>query len=469
MNKKYLKNIFILFIFAISIMFFMPNKVNAEDYTIEEYDIKMIVNEDNSFDITETITAYFNVPKHGIFRKIPLKNKVQRLDGTVSGNIVRITDIDVNENYTSSKSGGYQVLQIGDSNRTLTGSHTYVIKYKYNIGKDPIKDADELYFNLIGDEWDTSIGNVSFTISMPKSFDESTVGFSSGSRGSTSSTGLNYSVENNKIIGTLSNRLKAGEALTVRATLPEGYFVGATSNFDIYSIVVIAFCIISVAIAYMLWAKYGKDDEVIESVEFYPPEGYNSAEVGFLYNGSCDTESVISLLIYLANKGYLKIEESEEKTLFSTSKGFKITKVKEYDGENQSEKEFFDGLFKNKDAVTASDLYDRFYITLNSIKSKINSRENKKKIFESSAGSKGAILILMIIAIILLITVKPIMEYGEPGMLLFALLFPRNRIYCNDKYAIYKKSIYKNFWSCLGITIWWNSLAYYGFTNIINK
>ena len=44
-------------------------------------------------------------------------------------------------------------------------------------------------------------------------------------------------------------------------------------------------------------------------MEFYPPEGYNSAEVGFLYEGTADTKDIISLLIYLADKGYLKIEE----------------------------------------------------------------------------------------------------------------------------------------------------------------
>ncbi len=34
------------------------------DYIIENYDIDMVVNEDNTFDITEKITAYFNVAKH---------------------------------------------------------------------------------------------------------------------------------------------------------------------------------------------------------------------------------------------------------------------------------------------------------------------------------------------------------------------------------------------------------------------
>ena len=59
-------------------------------------------------------------------------------------------------------------IKIGDANKTLTGRHTYTIRYTYNIGKDPLKNADELYFNLIGEEWDTTIDNISFNIKMPK-------------------------------------------------------------------------------------------------------------------------------------------------------------------------------------------------------------------------------------------------------------------------------------------------------------
>ena len=442
---------------------------NRYDYTIDEYKIDMIVNENNTFDITETITANFNVSKHGIFRKIPLKNSVTRNDGTKSTNRAKVSNISVSENYTTYKENGYEVIKIGSSSQTYTGRRSYTIKYTYNIGKDPLKDADELYFNLIGDEWDTSISNVTFKITMPKSFDKSLLGFSSGNTGSTNSSNVSYSVDGNVISGTLQNTLYAGQALTVRLTLPEGYFVGASSNIDIYSVAVIIICVICVLIADRLWAKYGKDDEVIETVEFYPPEGYNSAEVGFLYEGTADTEGIISLLIYLANKGYLKIEETEEQGLFKKSKGFRITKIKEYDGNNECERLFFNGLFKSsrfgsyldmdkareimkeakangekisfkdamsmsmstndgssKTSVTASDLYDNFYITLNEIKAKLNSKENKNKIFESSASGKGKWLIMMIIAIFILITVKPVLEYSEmgAGAIPFALLFP---------------------------------------------
>ncbi len=426
----------------------------------------------------------------GIFRKIPLKNSITRLDGTKSSNRAKISDISVSENYTTSTESGYKVIKIGSSNKTVNGRHSYIIKYTYNIGKDPLKNADELYYNLIGDEWDTNISNVTFKITMPKSFDESLLGFSSGYRGSSNSSNISYTVNENVITGSVNNTLNEREGLTVRLTLPEGYFANAKTNVDMYSIAVIIFSLACVLIADRLWAKYGKDKEVIETVEFYPPEGYNSAEVGFLYNGEADTKGVISLLIYLANKGYLKIEETEQNGLFSTFKSFKITKLKEYDGNNENEKIFFNGLFKNtnninmakvkevmelaeqnglflpskgfkninmtkvkemielakqndeklnlsqatesetdtseKMSVTANDLYNSFYKTLDRIKNNMNRKESKNKIFESSASGKRKWLIIMIILTFILITIKPFTEYYGTDMLqlLFALLFP---------------------------------------------
>lgn len=73
------------------------------DYVIDKYDINIIVNENNTFDITETITAYFNVSKHGILRTIPLKNTITRLDGTTSTNRTQVTNVSVDNEYTTSR------------------------------------------------------------------------------------------------------------------------------------------------------------------------------------------------------------------------------------------------------------------------------------------------------------------------------------------------------------------------------
>lgn len=475
MVKKSIKIYLCVIILIISILSLMPLKTEAATssaggYTIQSYDIDMVVNDDNTFDITEKIKVNFSSSRHGIFRKLPLKNSVIRNDGTKSNNRATITDIKVSEEFSTYKENGYEVIKIGSASSTVVGEHTYTIKYKYGIGKDPLKNVDELYFNLIGNEWDASIKNLSFKITMPKEFDKNLLGVTSGSKGSTNTSNVYYNVNGNVISGYTLRTLNSGDGVTVRLTLPEGYFANAKSTTSSIAYLMIIVPIICLMITLILWYKYGKDDEVIETVEFYPPEGYNSAEIGFLYKGKVEDNDIVSLLIYLANKGYLEISETDEKTVFSTKKSFKITKIKEYDGNNEVERIFFKGLFKKssicsvniskakeimeeakkygekisfkdalemsvdnvcnnddkKTSVTALDLYDSFYITMKKVKSLINSKKNRDRIFESSTKGKSILVMAMIIISILLIILIPNITYlGVSGSILtlFYILF----------------------------------------------
>ena len=402
---------------------------SSYDYVIDNYDVNIMVNSNNTFDITETITAYFNTPKHGIFRTIPLSNKIVRLDGSTSTNRTQVTNLSVSDEYSVSRENGNYKIQIGSASRTLTGEKTYTIKYTYNLGKDPIKDYDELYYNIIGSEWDTVIGNVTFNLTMPKEFDASKLGFSKGKVGSTNNDGINYTVNGNKISGSYDGVLNKGEALTVRCELPEGYFVdaGLAVNSNIYLMFIIP--IATLIISFLLWFIFGRDNRVVETVEFYPPEGFNSLEVGFLYKGKANSKDVVSLLIYLANKGYIKISDNTDESLFSKADGFKITKLKDYDGNDANERLFLGGLFKDtavSGEVTKDELYDKFYVTTNKILDNINDKENKNKIFEKKASRKSIIVVILILISLFTTVAIPTLDYagtGEVAITLFICAF----------------------------------------------
>ena len=65
MKKQYLKYIILCLILLLCII---PNKIfaitSSGGYTIDNYNINMVVNEDNTFDITEEITTYFDSARH---------------------------------------------------------------------------------------------------------------------------------------------------------------------------------------------------------------------------------------------------------------------------------------------------------------------------------------------------------------------------------------------------------------------
>lgn len=57
---------------------------------------------------------------------------------------------------------------------------------------------------------------------------------------------------------------------------------------------------------FILWLKYGKDEKAVETVEFYPPDNMNSAELIFWRDGIiASNEKLTALLIELANDGYV--------------------------------------------------------------------------------------------------------------------------------------------------------------------
>lgn len=394
-------------------------------YVIDSYHIDVNVNLNNTFDITEYITAYFNIPKHGIYRTIPLRNKINRLDGTSSINRTKITNLSVNNDYSTLYEDNSYKIKIGSSSTTFTGKQEYVIKYTYNIGKDPVKDYDELYLNLIGTDWDTVIGNISFTINMPKEFDSSKLGFSSGSYGSTNNSNITYTVNGNTINGRYNGVLMAHSALTIRCELDEGYFVGAQFEIPKYAYLMVIVPILSLIISIYLWRKYGRDDKIVETVEFYPPAGLNSLDVGFLYKGYAVNKDVTSLLVYLANKGYIKIIESDKKKKFSKANDFKLIKLKDYDGNDVHEKVFLAGLFKKTNAngeVTSKQLENKFYKTMNKILSSTNSKTNQGKILDKKTSGKRFIMILLFILSLILVVGIPSFDYEGTDGLFMALV-----------------------------------------------
>ena len=395
-------------------------------YNITAYDVDIYVTEGNVLKVTEKIDTNFKTAKHGIIRNIPLTGTVRRSDGSKGSFRAKISNIKVSDNYTKTTSftNGQKLveLKIGDADTTLRGNKSYTISYDYALGDDKVSDYDELYYNIIGTQWDTTISNVTFSIHMPKDFDTSKIGFTHGTQGSSQTDDITYEVDGNTITGEYNSDLGSYNGLTVRIELPEGYFVIKDYQKYIDYAVIVLF-IGLVVITFVLWLKNGKDRPVVETVEFYPPEDLNSAELAQVYKGEVRGQDVTSLLIYLANKGYLKIKEEDKKGLISTYKAITFVKLKEYDGENYSEKTFFDGIFKYGDEVPISKLEDRFYVTQGKIVNHINSKKNIEKVIDKKSRVSKTITTVFEFLVLIVTCLTLGMATGDISNSLFSLPF----------------------------------------------
>lgn len=379
---------------------------SSQPYYISAYNVDIDVTEDNILQVREEIDVYFNSPRHGIYRYIPFINTVERQDGSTGRTHAKIRNVHCSDNFSSSYENSEYVMQIGDEDVTLTGAHSYVISYEYILGRDIGEGYDELYYNIIGSGWDTYIQNVTFSITMPKEFDETLLGFSTGEYGTAGTENIEFYTEGNEIRGRLTEELRPYEALTVRLELPEGYFYFNQTAHIIKLSLMVIIPLLCLFVVFVIWKKHGKDKKTVEVVEFYPPQGMSCTDVAYWYNGMLEDKNIIPILIELANGGYVSICQTEKrKSPFSSDDDFVIELKRDYDGSDINKRIFFDGLFESgKSRVTSSDLENKFYKTIGVISSNYNTVSNRKKVF-SSKSLKMRILCWAITVVCLLINI----------------------------------------------------------------
>lgn len=409
-------------------LFLFSTKVYAysDDYVISKYDININVNENNSFDITEKITVDFKNEKHGIIRKIPLQNEYH--------DNAKISNLKINENYTKSEENKELQLKIGDENKKIIGEKEYIIKYNYKLPINKDEYNDEFYFNIIGDDWDTTIDNITFKITMPKDFDKNEIYFTYGRYGLTDSELIKYTVNKNVIEGSYIGILDSYNAITVKINLPNKYFsLGFIGNLPF--IIPIILTLISIIIFLIKGINKRKE----YPVEYLPPKGLNSLDVSYIYKGKISNKAVVSLLICLAGKGYIKIIED--------GKDIKLQKLKEYNERNRCERIFFEGLFLGKDSVYISSLKRRFYRTIDEIRKIKLNKTTQNKYFEKSNKYKKIILVNMILSFVISLSLELFFENIQIMLLLGLLLFiPSITLIFSKKYTRFLK-IFMNLFS----------------------
>ena len=293
----------------------------------------------------------------------------------------------------------------------------------YELGKDKDKKQDEFCFIISGIDWDTKIENLSFKITMPKEFNENDLEFLDKTQKKIRDNTISYKINGNVITGSLNRTLNENEKIIAKIKLPNEYFkTTITISLPIILGGIISFsCFL---LSFILWNKYGKKFYKPEKMNYFPPEKINSLDIGYMDKGYVDESDVMSLLLYLANKGYLIIEKISEKNLLSEAE-YKIIEAKEYDGDNIFEQMFMSGLFRLSFTdsesglryVTSDILHNRFYYLVRKIESAINSKqykkENQNKVYEkSSLRGRFVIFILLVIELISLLIVPIIDCYG---------------------------------------------------------
>ncbi len=387
----------ILFICAVS-------ESSAQNFTIKNFQSDIIIDDDGSFSVTETIEVNFHRKKHGIYREIPYRYE-DEFGNSVYMPIEVLAVTDENGNSLTSKvskTGNVMNIRIGDADRYVDREQTYKIFYKVTNGLLYFEDYGELYWNITGNDWDAVIENAKATVTLNTTTTSQNFDFAcyTGGYGASGSE-CNFEQTANGGIFYTTTKLESYDGFTVAMSFDKG-IVAEPSEFDKFLIKInlaenwgFVLPIISLLFMIMHWRKKGRDPKVRQTimVRYNPPKingkELTAAEVGTLIDETLDPKDISASMIGLAVKGYLKIEETEEKILMFTNKDYKLTALKSDLNElTEFERWLMTGLFPSgQSSIMISELKNKFYQYLPKLSKAIFSQLVSYKFFATSPQS----------------------------------------------------------------------------------
>ncbi|MCL1835831.1 MAG: DUF2207 domain-containing protein [Oscillospiraceae bacterium] len=193
---------------------------DSYDYYIKDFKVDVVANSDRSYEVTEVITAVFNIESRGIFRDIDTVSDLESYS---------VENIHVHgEPFTVTNYSDYINVRIGDPDIYLTGEKTYTITYTRVHYADGEPDYDYFYMDLIGDRWDTPILNFTATVVLPDAAQVNKTTLTSGPLGSVDN---DYAVlskpEGNMIRVSMKRPLEPYMAVTLNVQMLPGAFADA--------------------------------------------------------------------------------------------------------------------------------------------------------------------------------------------------------------------------------------------------
>jgi Predicted membrane protein (DUF2207) len=365
--------------------------------SIATYETAIVVEADGMMRVTETIAYDFGANnKHGILRKIPTQFRYDDTHDRVypfNGATVAMDGSAVTVDWSAAD--GYQLLKIGDPDRTITGTHTYVIMYTVQGGLNHFADHEELYWNTVGDEWQVPIAAASARVTGPAPI-QRTECFAGP-------TGSRLGCAEKSIDGALATfhhtQLGNGSGLSVVVAFPAGSVRNTgpvlvdrhdlTAAFQLTPWTVglaLGLVLAGVAGALATGWSVGRDRRYVGplpgltpepgepeierrkpligappvSVEFVPPQDVRPGQVGTLIDERANVIDVTATIIDFAVRRHLHITELPRDGKWS-KQDWELAKLTDGDPDFLPyERALFDALFHERDRVRLSELKNTF-------------------------------------------------------------------------------------------------------------
>ena len=384
-----------------------PASAAAGDGYTQSYDVTLVIDPDGTLQVTEKIDFVFTDSSHGIERYIPDRYRVDdTYDRVMAIDNVQVTSPSGAPSQTKvEQQAGVLYIRVGDPDTLISGAQSYVITYSVQGALNAFDDHDELYWDAIGDGWESSISQASVLVRAPAITDG--ICFA-GSFGSTNVCETSM-VRRQQATFTQSS-LPPYTAMTVAISMPKGAVAVAppvleerwslqrafTADVPHVSIAALLLLIGIGGVGFVAYRR-GRDRRFVGQVpglapapgeaaveelrpwgdtgegpvEWQPPEGLRPGLMGTLIDEQANVLDVTASIVDLAVRGYIRIDELPREGWFA-GRDWQLVQLKAADQTLQEYERFlFSALFKTSNVVALSDLKKTFAADLAKVQNKL--------------------------------------------------------------------------------------------------
>jgi len=357
---------------------FHPVPVHAQNAEhIQTLEIVAGIRTDGTVHMSERIEYVFQEPRHGIMRNIPSikKNADGKKYRLTIDNIYVQNDNGAKYPFSTSWNSESLTLKIGDPDMTITGTQRYMISYDVSGAITYFSDHDELYWNMVGNEWNVPVALARAVVTIPENVQSGRMtGVCYTGKSGSSISDCSMTASDSAVVIQTTEPLEAYEGLTTAVSFPKGivaqlepkevipFFTTLLGRIVLICIVLAAivwYIVIPVVVVRKWWIG-GRDPKPAMgevAAWFEPPKTKSKriltpAETGSLIDERADVRDMYASIIDLARRGYLVITE--------VKKGeFDLAKKKDWQNDHlvlAFERVLLDGMLKTKETVHLKDL-----------------------------------------------------------------------------------------------------------------
>lgn len=331
-------------------------RAESDDYiAIHKYDLEMTVREDRKIEVEEHITVEFLREYNDAYEKLTMFYRSLPVEGARYSEIEAACD--GNDQFTyrvednPDMDGFLDVCCIGNVGKGRIW--TYDISYLMEQNVDNKENG--MIIDVVGFGWMVALYDVTVQVHLPVSIQRSDYKVYTDIFGVTNDNEVTHSLsEDGKTITMSADVLQRGWSgkydefvtggITLSFSLPEGTLDDylSTRIFTPELFWIILGVVMTMALAFLLRNFSKTHREMVTVVNIKAPDEMDPLKMGKWLDGSVDNEDVTSMIYYFADKGYLRIDLSDEEDPEL------ISLVEELpDSEPSYAQTLFDGLFEN--------------------------------------------------------------------------------------------------------------------------